>query len=358
MNELFRAVAEASGRDSLLAALLVIVAALFVVTLAFSVYAVALRLRNEARDRRRERYAAKWRDRLLVALVDENEAAALRDSIQEHERVHFVGFAVQYARRMRGEDREALAGLVKPFLEPIVARAGSPRVETRARAIQTLGMLGLPAHAPRVIAALDDRSPLVAMVAARCLSLVESPEYAEAVLARLHRFSGWNRRFLASMLAAMGPGVAVSLRTGLGDTRAEPRSRAVLAEALEIQGDLGAGDVAAATLETATDPELIGSALRLLEDVGRPEHVEAVRAHARSQDIAVRAQALQTLGAVGGESDIPQLVASMRDASPMAALSAARGVRAAGGARVLSDLAASGDEIGVIARQVLAGETR
>jgi HEAT repeat protein len=219
-------------------------------------------------------------------------------------------------------------------------------------------MLGLPAHAARVIAALDDPSPLVAMVAARALALEESPEYAEAVLARLHRFGGWNRRFLASMLAAMGPGVSASLRSGLADTRADPRSRAVLAEALQIQADLAVGDVAAGVLETATDPELLGSTLRLLQDVGRPEHAAAVRLHIASPDEGVRAHALHALGAVGGESDIPQLVGSMRDASPWAALSAARGVLAAGGGSVLAEVAASRDASGVIARQVLAGDTR
>jgi HEAT repeat protein len=341
-----------------MAVLIGIVAALFVVTLAFSAYAVGLRLMNEARDRRRAAYALKWQDRLLMALADQDEAAALRREIEPDERLHFVGFAVQYARRLRGDGRDALAGLASPFLAPIVARADSPSVEVRARAIQTLGMLGLPAHAPRVVAALDDPSPLVAMVAARSLALVESPEYAEAVLARLHRFDGWNRRFLASMLAAMGPGVSPSLRSGLADSRADPRSRAVLAEALQIQGDLASADVAAGVLQTATDPELLGSTLRLLQAVGRPEHADAVRAYVTSPDETVRAQALHALGSVGGEGDIAQLVGSMRDPSPWAALSAARGVLAAGGGGVLSEMAASGDAGGVIARQVLAGDTR
>jgi hypothetical protein len=77
-------------------------------------------------------------------------------------------------------------------------------------------MLGLPRYASTVVAALDDPSPLVAMVAARSLAQEESTEYAHAVLKRLHRFGGWNRRFLASMLASMGPRVADTLREGCG----------------------------------------------------------------------------------------------------------------------------------------------
>jgi hypothetical protein len=340
--------------DAVFRGLVLLVAALFIVTLVFAAYAFVLRLRHEARDRQRARYAAKWKERLLLALTDEEEAAALQRSVEERERLHFVGFAVQYARRLRGDGREALSRLVAPFLGPIVDRADSRRVEIRARAVQTLGTLGLSDHAARVIAALDDTSPLVAMVAARALALGEEPEYAQAVLSRIHRFTGWNRRFLASMLASMGSCVAPTLRAALADAGAEPRARAVAADALQIQGDLASGDVAAEVLTTAADPELLAATLRLIREVGRPSHTEAVRLHVRSSDFAVRAQALHALGSVGGEAEIPQLVDAMRDPSPWAALNATEGLLAAGGARVLAEIAASGDGVGMLARQVLA----
>jgi HEAT repeat protein len=349
---------EGPGQASVFRALMVSVGALFIVTLVFATYAFLLRLHHEARDRQRARYAEKWRDALLVALGDEEAAAALQRGIGEEERLHFVGFAVQYARRLRGDGRESLGHLVAPFLGPILERADSHRVEIRARAVQTLGTLGLPHHAARVIAALDDPSSLVAMVAARALALGEESEYARAVLARMHRFTGWNRRFLASMLAAMGSGIAPTLRAALADPTAEPRARAVAAEALQIQGDLDAGDTAAEVVRIAADPELLAPTLRLLREVGRPEHTEAIRLHVHSSDPAVRAQALHALGSVGGEAEIPQLVEAMRDPSPWAALNATEGLLAAGGARVLAAMAAAEDGTGVLARQVLAGGSR
>ena len=268
-----------------------------------------------------------------------------------------MGFAVLFARRLRGSERESLGRLVKPFLGPIAERADARSLEVRARAIQTLGMLGLPEHAGRVIAALDDESALVAMVAARALALGEEPAYAQAVLSRLHRFTGWNRRFLASMLASMGSSATATLRSALADPATEPRARAVAAEALQIQGDIGAGDVAADVLMTSQDKETLASTLRLVQEVGRPEHITAVRMHAGSTDQAVRAHALRALGVVGGEAEIPQLVAAMRDPSPWAALNATEGLLAAGGAALLAEMAASGDGVGVLARQVLAARS-
>ena len=346
------------AQEPLFRALVMSVGVLLLVTLVFAGYAVWLRLHHEARDRQRARFAAEWQPRLLVALADDDEAQALQRTLPEEERLPFVGLAVQFARRLRGDERRAIGRLVQPFLGPIAERASSRRVEIRARAIQTLGTLGLPTHADRVIAALDDDSPLVAMMAARALASGGEPDYAHAVLSRLDRFTGWNRRFLASMLASMGPSVTATLRAARADPAGDPLSRAVAAEALQIQGDFGAGDVAAEVLTTASDRELLASTLRLVREIGRADHVRAVRMHAGSPDPAVRAQALHALGAVGGEAEIPQLVDAMRDPSPWAALNATEGLLAAGGRRLLAEIAASGDGVGVLARQVLAGKPR
>ncbi len=339
-----------------MAALIVVVATLFVVTVVFSMYAVGLRLRHQARDRRRDAFAEKWREPTLGALAAPESIASFTAAIRDDERIHFVGFAVQYARRLRGDGRDTIRALAKPYLGVIARRADSANVEIRARAIQTLGLLGLPEHAPRVMAALDDRSPLVAMVAARALSQEESPEYAAAVLGRLGRFEGWNRRFLASMLAAMGPKVASTLREGLRNAGAEPRARAVLAEALLLQGDPLAGDVAAEVLDTASDRDLQITALRLLASVGRPDHAATVRRHTDAADEVVRAQALRALGAVGSESDVRGLIEAMSDPSPWVALSAARAVLDAGGRSALAEIGSSDRATAAIARQVLSEE--
>jgi HEAT repeat protein len=338
---------------AVLATLIAVVTALFLATLVFSGYAVALRLRSQARDRRRERFASRWSEPLLSALADPADAASIHLEVREDERLNFVGFTVQYARRLRGEGRDGLQAIARPYLDRVVQRADAPRVEVRARAIQTLGMLGLPDHAARVIAALDDPSPLVAMVAARSLAQKESPEYAAAVLERLSRFQGWNRRFLASMLAAMGPQVASTLRAGLADRSTPPHARAVLAEALILQSDVLAGDVAADIAGAAENRDLTVAALRLLRAVGRPVHAPLVRRLATAADDVVRAQALRALGAVGSEQDVPMLLAAMEDAAPWVALGAARGALEAGARSELLELASSDRPAAALARQVL-----
>ena len=97
------------------------------------------------------------------------------------------------------------------------------------------------AHADTVVAALDDRSPLVAMIAARALAKKETPQYAGAVLARLHRFTSWRPSFLASMLSSMGPEIAPILRSTLGNPAIDTQVRAIATMALRELHDLEIG---------------------------------------------------------------------------------------------------------------------
>jgi HEAT repeat protein len=344
-----------AGRAGLIA-LMVIVAVLFLGTVVLSVYAVVMRAVHLSQEKASEELTERWRDPVLSAVADPSLVTSVQELVEEDDAVHFLGFIIEYARRVRGEERGVLRALARPFLPLMVESARSQRTETRAWAIQTLGTLGLPEHAEVVVAALNDPSPLVAMVAARALARKDTPQYADAVLARLERFTDWNRLFLASMLAAMGPAASESLRKGLADEGGAPATRAVMAEALRLQGDFLAGDVAASVVRSIRDRELLASALRLLAAVGRPEHAAVVRPLCESEDVVVRAQALHALGALGGDADVETLVAAMDDADPWPALYAARGARDAGGRDALTRVIRSGGPSATLARQVLAEE--
>jgi HEAT repeat protein len=333
-----------------------VVGALILMALAFAAYAVYLRIYSDRRQRLWAQLSARWEEPVLLALSDPAEAAKVHDVIAPEHRLHFVRFALEYARRVKGEERRVLQTLAEPYLAPIAERTASREVEVRTRAVQTLGMLGLPRYAPQVLKALDDPSPLVAMVAARALASSEYPEHAADVLRRLHRFEGWSRSFMGSMLAAVGPAAAPALRASLGDGQEASWVRAVAAEALTMLKDFDSAELAVAVVSTEDDRELVASALRLLAAVGTPEHVAAVRARCASPDNVLRAHALEALGVVGEKDDIPRLLGAMSDPSPWVAIHAARSLRAAGGVGLLRDLGDSDHPRAALARQVLAEE--
>lgn len=353
MVELAELLAEADLRQRALLVLVVTIAALVALAMAFAAYAVWVRLRTDARERRWRRLRATWEPQVLAHLTANGGGGVAPPSVAPEDRLFFVRFLLEYHRRMTGQEADALRALALPYLGPVARRAAGHRPEQRARAIQTLGALGLPEHAAEVIAALEDPSPLVAMVAARALCTRRHPEYGAAVLRRVERFRGWSRGFLASMLAGVGTEMAPHLRKVLGDDDEAPQARAVAAEALRRLADLASGDVAARVAGAAADVGLAAASLRLLAVVGKPEHLGVVRTLTASGDPTVRAAAMSVLGTLGSAGDHPRLVGGMGDPSPWVAIQAARSLVRTGGGDLLVDLRDSDHPRAALAAQVL-----
>lgn len=307
------------------------VAALFVLALLFGAATLALRARNERRARRWARLEAEWTPLVLAVLSGDVPAAAPGVPVARADRPLFVDFLLRLVRRLKGPERDALVALAAPYLDEVAARARRGGAERRALAVQQLGALGAGRHAATVVAALDDRSALVAMTAARVLAPTGRAEHAAAILDHLARFREWSPGFLAALLATMGAGAAPSLRALLADPARSPGERAVAAEALRIMHDLPAADAARAAVAAGGDADLSAAALRLLAAVGGAADAPAVRAACRSADPVVRAQAAAALGAIGGAADRAALAAALDDPSPWVVLHAARSLKALGG---------------------------
>ncbi|MFQ5538582.1 MAG: HEAT repeat domain-containing protein [Gemmatimonadota bacterium] len=345
---------EAGVRDAALVVIAYLVGVLLLLSFAFAVYTFWLRFRHRARDARWNRLREGWETPVLEVLDDPGGIPALQASIPREMRLYFVRFVVEFARRVRGPELDTLRRLALPFLEPLVRRTLSGDVEVRTRAVQTLGTLGLPRYADVVVEAMDDPSPLVAMVAVRALARPEYAEFTEPVLKRLYRFHSWSRGFLSAMLAGIGSEGVPHLRKALADGEEEPWVRAVVADALAVLGDPGSGDIAAGVVEIEEDEDLLAAALRLLAVVGRPEHIDVVRVRCASPIPHVRSHALKALGVLGREEDVPRLLGAVADPSPWVALRAAEGILAAGAHPLLRDLAESDHPRALLAAQVLA----
>jgi hypothetical protein len=344
-----------AAQERVLLLLIVAIGALFLVTALLGVITLLLRLKNVRTAAKWERLEARWEPRILQVLAGEVPPRAMWELVGRDEELYFVDLVLRYARRVRGADRAVLRELAAPYLPAVVRRARGADAERRARAVQTLGELGLPTFADVVVAAMDDRSPLVAMIAARALAKKETPQYADAVLVRLHRFTSWRPSFLASMLSSMGPEVAPALRRALANRGADPGVRAIAATALRHLHDLEAAAVAARGLETEQQRDLLASCLRLLGTVGGPAHLPLIRRLLESPDFVVRATAAAALGSLGEASDMARLrQLAVDDDSHWVAINAARALREAGDVEVLRKLAGSSHRRASVAVQVLA----
>jgi HEAT repeat protein len=326
---------------------------LLTATTGFALLTVALRFRHMKASARGAELEQRWKPLLLGALADPKEVTKLTGTVGPGEELYFVDQVWEVARRVRGAEREMLTRIGRPYLSVLVARSKNRDPEIRARAVQTLGVMGMPEHADLLLAALDDPSAHVSMTAARALARKEHPQYAPAVLARLDRFQTWNQRYLAAMLAGIGPGAAKVLRRILADSTKSEWSRTVAASALALQRDLESADVAADILEKGAVGELSAASANLLGATARPDHLPILRRLSDSPNYVVRMIALEALAPLGDAGDQSRLEAALHDLSPWVALRAAYALRELGGTQALEKLAASNDERAVLAREVL-----
>lgn len=343
-------------QDQILVWLIVSIGVLFAFTLFFAAMVVLLRLGNIRTAAKWKQLEAVWEPRVLDYLAEANDPHELWARVHKNNRLYFIHYLYRVAMRLSGEERRHLQRLAEPYIELVETAARRGDAEQRARAVQTLSVLGRPQSLSVLIDALDDASPLVGMLAARSLLKNYSAEHLPAVLKRLHRFEYWGTSFIASMLAGIGPEAIPTLRSCYSDVSMTPRSRAVAADALSLLNDFASADETPGVLENEHDRDLLSSTLRLVGRVGRPQHLGAIRRMCDVSDQVIRANAIRALGFLGDEADIQRLTSAFFDPSPWVSIHAAWGLKHLGASSVLEDLSKSGHARHELALQVLSEE--
>ena len=330
---------------------------LCLVLLALGCAALALlyRRRGEQRDVQFESDAEAWDPLLLAYLFDDVSPESVVGALDDRERLRFLAHLLTYSRRLAGDDRAKIQRLARPLLGLVRDRLTRRSAAVRARAVQTLGELGWPDYADEVVNALDDPSPLVALIAMQILCRPEGSPHIPDVLGRLDRFTSWTPRFLGATLASAGQDACAALRWALADPGTDPQVKIAVAEALRLLNDFHAADVALSVLESDHDRDVLAAVLRLIGTVGRSEHGPTVAAMTTSEDFVVRVAAADGLAGIGGPQELERLRTMVfEDPSPWVALRAARSLGQAGWNAALRALADSSHDRASVGAQVLA----
>lgn len=324
--------------DRILLILIYAVAALCGIAFLFAIGVLLLRGRNE-------RVAAKWRsleDRwqllLLDVLAGEATPGLLQALVERKDEPAFLEFLSRFSRRVRGAEHDMLTELAHPMWPRVDRMFRSRRAETRAHAVQLASMLA--GDEAQIAPALNDRAPLVNMVAARALARRRSAGYLPAILERSARFGEWHPRYMSTMLAGVGASGAESLRAALADDSLDPYTRVVAADALQRMQDLPAAEVAASALRVSNNTDVNRACIRLLAVVGQQEHITLIRQYATSRDESLRGAAAAAIGLLGNASDLPILEGALHDQSAWVVLRAAAAIRQIGGPEALREAAA------------------
>jgi HEAT repeat protein len=343
--------------DRMLWFVALLIGVFFVSSLSLIFMVVLFRVRNVRRRKRWSRVELAWEHVMLDVLAGEKQADELNALVAARDNRYFVDFLLRYAARLKGAERDTVLQLARPYLPAIASQLERRSPERRARAVKTLGELDTVSYTSQIVAALHDPSPLVAITAAQALARHRSPDLVRDLVGSMETFELWDTRFLAAILAELGPDVAPALREFLADASHSVRTRALAAATLGELNDPAAADCAAEVLETEKDVDLLVAALRLIRNVGSGAHVAAVRSLLESPSPAVRGYAVSALVAIGTPDDTAIIEAAIDDESSWVVMHAARGLEALGRLDILRLLAASDHPRASAAREILAGTT-
>lgn len=327
--------------------------ALLLLSVTFTLVTTWLRAVNRRRDRRRAELQSTWEPVIHAVLAGHRSADDLHARITPRDVRLFLGFLMRYARRLRGAEHDVVVGLAEPYLDVIAVDLRRRSPERRAQALQTLGELGRREYEDRIVEALSDPSPLVAMTAARAVARNFGDGHAERLLRTFERFELWSIPLLVSLLRDTGTASAGALRRVLDDERRPARIRAVAASTLASLSDMPAVEIAARVARHETQIDLVIGALEIIEAVGGAEHLPCVRELLDAPEPAIRGRAVRALARLGGREDATRLRAAIDDDSTWVALHAARSLSAIGRNDLLAELASSDHPRAEAAQEVL-----
>lgn len=332
-----------------------IATAMVVLALVLAVFAFIERGLIRKQLHKTNRLKGTWGDPVWRYLFGKAPSSVVWSLVADEDVLEFVAYLFPLVRRVDGEDRDRLAGLVQPFLGPVRRELRRRSPGRRAMAAEALGYFGEPEDLSRLLAALDDRSPLVAMVSARALTEWSGGwEHARTILDSLERFANWDATFLATLVSELGPRAVPEFRRRFTSPSAPPRIRQVAAIALKILHDPGSADAAVEVLETTTDLDLRAASLRMLGQVGSDRHVGSVAPYLESRQFALRIAAVDAFSRLSSRQDLKRLGQLVReDPSQWVAIHAARGLRDAGELRLLEKLATSKHPRSTVALQAI-----
>lgn len=321
-------------QDPLLNAVFLMGIAAITCALLMLVAVFVLRIRLLVRRRRERKYEAQWQPLLAECVFGVPDTLP---KVPGGLRYHFLKIWNFHHESLVGNTRANLEKLAGAMHLEDVAREMMQKGDLRERliAVMTLGHLGDRTQWHELRALVADPSPMLSMVAARALLDIDASATLPWLVTVMAAREDWPLSRVASMLKEAGPDrVTLPLISAAeAAVRAEGGERQVarLLRMMEVAHTERVAAIAGRIAREVQDPELIASALRLVQD---PRDLDIVRARTGHEAWFVRANAIRVLGRIGDATDRPLLLDKLSDGHWWVRYRAARALLALPGTRI------------------------
>lgn len=319
--------------------LIVISYILILLTLAVGLVMLTVRLHqsNSQKSTHWQSLEAKWNPSMKELKAGTLLPQQLLEQVAPNERFFFVDYLMRHMPDLSPDAQSVLNDALTPCLDIIAARMEVGDEEQRARAVLTLNTLNFERYHSIIVKALDDNSPVVAMLASRALSDTGALEYLEVVLEKIDIFRNWSQSYLTSMLESLAASNPLKLRDCLIDKQRPDWIQAVILKTLSQLNCYEAIPIAVHLLESDADREVQAAALQLLAKLDKGGHKELIRQKCLHDNFVIRLHAIKALAQVGDTHDVNLLRQLLEDQSQWVALHAASALNTLGQQAILAD---------------------
>lgn len=306
---------------------------------------------NQATARHWQEREALWQP-ALDQYQQHHDATMVWKTVTSRQALYFIDYLMRYTLKKQ-LPQGALAELAAPYLPQLAGRIydQSLDAEQRARAVQTVSLLGQPQDIAALGPCLQDASPMVAFLAARALAESAERSSVSLILANLTRLLEWHLGFVVKLLVGMGSEIAPELRAYL-ETHQQAEVQRVCLQVLTQLGDVQALPLAVSLISSSEDINVLVAALNLLGKLGHPEHLPLIRSCYQSPYFAVRLAVIRALHDLRA-ADEHIFQQAFEDPSHWVALQAARALKATGSEHILHEISYIQHPRAALASQVL-----
>lgn len=333
-----------------------------VLSVAFFLTLVVVRVTRDAWEQRTQRIAEGVRAQIFDLLMGEgDEAVRARQALESFsgpawDRIEAQVFTM--LPKLKGDSRSELVSLLLAkgaeghALSLVRSRSGV----RRCRGAFQLGVLGLSSHVDELVERLSDKRFLVRRVALRALGNIGDPRAVRPLLLLGERDNRLTRD-LVYALDRMGPGAAPELRAVLRDemSSGEHLHLDPAAVVLGLLGDVESVGVLAEGL-ASPNPSFAGACAEALGRIGSPESIPALSAALLDPRPNVRAGAAHALGMVGSPESVQSLIEVVDEEEPQVSRQAAQALLELGPeARTLLEASTSPYAVEAVALQAIRG---
>lgn len=313
------------GRGNIILLFLVFLTTFFLLTCCvLFLITIFLRIKNKAKEKINKKRMSHWDPYLLAVMDGSMSPGKAAEKIKKRNSLPFLLYLEQYIYLLRGKEKERLEDLGRLSSKKLQSLLHCP---FRRRRI--LGMHLLVIFHARVEGkiTLDAHDKDLSLLSIRELRTIPQMEIKKQIIQFLSTCPYLSPVYMSNILADMGVEIIPILKDIIKNRNDHPFMQIVAIDTLRRMHDAETLHLTDEILQKDTDPGILRTWLKYIEDSGNRQYVRQVRPFIHHPSVKVRLAAIRAYIELSDALDSEEIIRFFNDVSVKVAINAAEKLR-------------------------------